>query len=49
MSEIIVGRQRRRRRTVEEKLRVVAESNEPGARIGDVAARYDLYPSLLFT
>lgn len=47
--EVIVGRQRRRRRTVEEKLRIVAESNEPGARIGDVAARYDLYPGLLFT
>jgi transposase len=47
--EVIVGRQRRRRWTVEEKLRIVAESNEPGARIGDVAARYDLYPGLLFT
>lgn len=47
--EVIVGRQRRRRWTVEEKLRIVAESNEPGARIGDIAARYDLYPGLLFT
>jgi transposase len=47
--EVIVGRQRRRRWTVEEKRRIVAESNEPGARIGDVAARYDLYPGLLFT
>ena len=47
--EVIVGRQRRRRWTVEEKLRIVAESNEPGARIGDVAARYDVYPGLLFT
>ncbi len=47
--EVIVGRQRRRRWTVEEKLRIVAESNEPDARIGDVAARYDLYPGLLFT
>jgi transposase len=47
--EVIVGRQRRRRWTVAEKLRIVAESNEPGARIGDIAARYDLYPGLLFT
>ena len=47
--EVIVGRQRRRRWTIEEKLRIVAESNEPGARIGDIAARYDLYPGLLFT
>jgi transposase len=47
--EVIVGRQRRRRWTVEEKLRIVAETNEPGARIGDIAARYDLYPGLLFT
>lgn len=47
--EVIVGRQRRRRWTVEDKLRIVAETNEPGARIGDIAARYDLYPGLLFT
>jgi transposase len=47
--EVIVGRQRRRRWTVEEKLRIVAESNEAGARIGDVAARHDVYPGLLFT
>jgi transposase len=47
--EVIVGRQRRRRWTVEEKLRIVAESNETGARIGDVAARHDVYPGLLFT
>jgi transposase len=47
--EVIVGRQRRRRWTIEEKLRIVAESNQPGARIGDVAAHYDVYPGLLFT
>jgi transposase len=47
--EVIVGRQRRRRWTVEEKLRIVAETDEPGARIGDVAARHDVYPGLLFT
>jgi len=47
--EVIVGRQRRRRWTVEEKLRIVAETDEPGARVGDVAARHDVYPGLLFT
>lgn len=47
--EVIVGHQRRRRWTVEEKLRIVAESHEAGGRVGDVAARYDLYPGLLFT
>ena len=47
--EVIVGRQRRRRWTIEEKLRIVAETEAPGARIGDVAARHDVYPGLLFT
>jgi transposase len=47
--EVIVGRQRRRRWTVEEKRRIVAETDEPGARIGDVAARHDVYPGLVFT
>jgi transposase len=47
--EVIIGRQRRRRWTVEEKLRIVAEAAEPGAQIGDVAARHDVYPGLLFT
>jgi transposase len=45
--EIITGRERRRRWGVAEKLRIVAESQESGARVCDVAARYDVYPSLL--
>lgn len=45
--EIITGRERRRRWAVAEKLRIVAESEESGARVCDVAARYDVYPSLL--
>ena len=45
--EIITGRERRRRWNVAEKLRIVAESQESGARVCDVAARYDVYPSLL--
>jgi len=47
--EIINGRQGRRRWGVEEKLRIVAESHEPGATVGAVAARHDVYPSLLRT
>ena len=47
MIEIITGRERRRRWSVVEKLRLVAESQEPGARVCDVAARHDVSPSLL--
>lgn len=47
--EIITGRERHRRWSVEDKLRMVAETHEPGASIQQVAARHDLYPSLLFT
>ena len=45
--EIISGRERRRRWGLEEKLRIVAESQEPGAIVRAVAARNDVYPSLL--
>jgi transposase len=47
--EIINGREGRRRWGVEEKLRIVAETHEPGATVGAVAARHDIYPSLLRT
>jgi transposase len=47
--EIISGREGRRRWGVEEKLRIVAETHEPGATVCAVAARYDVYPSLLRT
>jgi transposase len=45
--EIIGGRERRRRWGLEEKLRIVVETQEPGACIREVAARHDVYPSLL--
>ncbi|MGH8144321.1 MAG: IS66-like element accessory protein TnpA, partial [Steroidobacteraceae bacterium] len=45
--EIIEGRERRRRWGVEEKLRIVAETQEPGACVREVSARHDVYPSLL--
>ncbi len=47
--EVITGRERRRRWTVEEKLRIVAETFEPGASVSQIAARNDVYPGLLFT
>jgi transposase len=46
--EIVTGKERRRRWSVEEKLRIVAETEEPGSRIAEVAARHEVYPSLLF-
>jgi transposase len=47
--EVITGRERRRRWSIEEKLRIVGETFEPGASVGQIAARHDLYPGLLFT
>jgi transposase len=45
--EIISGKERRRRWGLEEKLRIVAESQEPGTSVCAAAARNDVYPSLL--
>lgn len=45
--EIIDGRERRRRWGLEEKLRIVAESQQPDACVREVAARHDVFPSLL--
>ncbi len=45
--EILSGRERRRRWGLEEKLRIVAEAEEAGACVRAVAARHDVYPSLL--
>ena len=47
--EIVTGRERRRRWSVEEKLRLVAATYEPGACVKQVAAANDVYPGLLFT
>jgi len=46
--KIIPGNERRRRWSTEEKLRIVAESHEPGACVKAVAVRHDVYPSLVF-
>ncbi len=47
--EIITGRERRRRWSAEDKLRLVAEMAEPGMRVRAVAARHGVCESLLFT
>ena len=47
--EIITGQERRRRWSVEEKLRIVAETHEVGAQVRAVAARYGLCESLVYT
>lgn len=41
--EIISGVERRRRRSKEAKLAILAEADEPGARIGEVARRHDIF------
>jgi transposase len=45
--EIISGRERRRRWGLEEKLWIVAATHEAGACVREVAARHDVYRSLL--
>ncbi len=47
--EIITGRERRRRWSLQDKVRIVAETNEPGSMIRAVAARHGVCESLLFT
>ena len=47
--EIITGRERRRRWSVQDKVRLVAETHEPNSMIRAVAARHGVSESLLFT
>jgi hypothetical protein len=44
--EIITGRERRRRWSLQDKVQIVAESNEPGSMIRAVAARHGVCESL---
>ena len=46
--EIINGVERRRRWRVEDKLRIVAETEQPGVNFLDVARRYDISRGLLW-
>lgn len=43
--EIISGVERRRRWSKGAKLEILAEADQPGVRIGDVARRHDIYPA----
>ena len=47
--EIITGGERRRRWRLEEKLRIVAEAERPGASFNDVARRHEVSRGLLWT
>ena len=46
--EIITGVERRRRWRLEEKLRIVAEAEQPGASFADVARRHEVSRGLLW-
>ena len=46
--EIITGRERRRRYTAEEKVRLVEQTMQPGMTVSAVARLYGVAPSLLF-
>ncbi len=46
--EIITGRERRRRYTAEEKVRLVEETARPGMTVSAVARLHGVSPSLLF-
>jgi transposase len=43
--EIFSGVERRRRWSKEAKLAILAEADQPGVRIGDVARRHDIHPA----
>jgi transposase len=46
--EIITGVERRRRWSLEEKLRIVAETELPGTGIAEIARRYEISRGLLW-
>jgi transposase len=46
--EILTGPGRRRRWSAEEKARIVAETLDPGARVAEVARRWQLCPQQVF-
>jgi transposase-like protein len=47
--EIITGIERRRRWRIEEKLRIVAESQQSGVTVGEVARRHEVSRGLVWT
>ena len=49
MQVAVLGRERRRRWSYEEKVRIVDETTEPGVTVCEVARRHGLAPSVVFT
>ena len=47
-AEVLTGPERRRRWSVQEKIRLVEESNRPGMSVSYVARKYGISPSQLF-
>ncbi len=47
--DVLTGVERRRRWSVEEKIRLVEESNRPGMSVSYVARKHGIAPSQLFT
>jgi transposase len=45
---VITGRERRRRWSVADKLRILAECEASGVQVAEVAAQHDMYCSLVF-
>jgi transposase len=48
-AELLVGPERRRRWSAEEKARIVAEALAPGAKVAEVARRHDVSRGLIYT
>jgi transposase len=48
-AEILVGPERRRRWSAEEKARIVAETGAPGAQVAEIARRHGVSRGLLYT
>jgi transposase-like protein len=46
--EIITGTERRRRWRLEDKLRIIAETEQPGASVAEVARRHEISRSLIW-
>jgi transposase len=46
--EIITGIERRRRWRLEDKLRIIAETEQPGASVAEVARRHEISRSLIW-
>lgn len=48
-AEVLVGPERRRRWSAEEKARIVAESMAPAAKVAEIARRHDVSRGLIYT